>query len=349
MILPGSYVFSLILLAVSLLLVGSWANTFKWTGGKWRFELYYFDFAVGAVLLTVIAALTLGSLGFDGFSFGDDLRLAGKRQDMFAFLAGGFFNLGNMLIVGGMSLTAMSVALPIGMTVGLAVGALADLAINRQASPLLVAGGVVVLILASVLMAMAWHKFAMARLLDLVRQGKTKSQRRTVSRKGITLCAVGGVFLGAAQPFIGFAREGDAGLGPYALAFVFSVGILLSTFVLNLFFMNLPVAGEPIDVIVYFRSKASEHLPGLLGGILLMGGVLASLAVARADSTAAVPPQLTLAITQGAIVLAMLWGLLAWKEMRGYEAGARSWAGVALLLVIGGIGLVSFALPAAAR
>ena len=72
MILPGSTLFSLILLALSLLLVGSWANTFKWTGGKWRYELYYFDFAIGTFLAALIVGLTLGSFGFDGFSFGDD-------------------------------------------------------------------------------------------------------------------------------------------------------------------------------------------------------------------------------------------------------------------------------------
>src|ERR1700733_7601429 len=181
MILPGSYLFSVILLVVSLLLVGSWANTFKWTGGKWRFELYYFDFAIGALVVAILAALTLGSLGFDGFSFTDDLRLAGKRQELFAFVAGGLFNLGNMLMGAGMWLTAMFVALPIGMSAGLIVGAALDLAINHQSNPLYFSGGALVLILAIGLIAMAWHRFATARLLELTRQGKGKSGRRAVS------------------------------------------------------------------------------------------------------------------------------------------------------------------------
>ena len=88
MILPGSYVTALILLIVGMVGWGVWANLFKAAGGKWRFELFYFDFAIGVVLMAGVLALTVGSLGFDGFSFADDLRLAGKRQDLSAFLAG---------------------------------------------------------------------------------------------------------------------------------------------------------------------------------------------------------------------------------------------------------------------
>ena len=54
MILPGSYVFSLLILSLSLLCWGSWANSYKLTGGKWRFELYYIDFALGALLVSVV-------------------------------------------------------------------------------------------------------------------------------------------------------------------------------------------------------------------------------------------------------------------------------------------------------
>src|SRR5437764_2786876 len=115
MILPASYAASLVLLALGMLCPGSWPNTFKKAGGKWRFELYYFDFAIGAMLAAIIAALTLGSLGFDGFSFLDDLSLAGKRHAFFAVIAGIVFNLANMLLLGAISISGMAVAFPIGL------------------------------------------------------------------------------------------------------------------------------------------------------------------------------------------------------------------------------------------
>jgi len=70
---------------------GAWANTFKATGIKWRFELYYIDFAIGMLLAATVIALTFGNLGFDGFSILDDLRLAGKRQEVAASRRGSDF------------------------------------------------------------------------------------------------------------------------------------------------------------------------------------------------------------------------------------------------------------------
>ena len=78
MILPHTYIATLLVLFFSMLCWGSWANTQKMSG-KWRFELFYFDYAFGVLLTAVICAFTLGSLGYDGFSFLDDLMNAGKR------------------------------------------------------------------------------------------------------------------------------------------------------------------------------------------------------------------------------------------------------------------------------
>src|SRR5690242_120738 len=121
MILPQTTFQSLILMIVSLICLGSWAITYK-LSGKWRFELYYMDFALGAVFAGVMYAATTGSLGFDGFALGDDLAHAGRLQWMFAFLAGAIFNLANMLIVASMSVSGMSVAMPVGLGLSLIVG-----------------------------------------------------------------------------------------------------------------------------------------------------------------------------------------------------------------------------------
>src|SRR5882724_5073753 len=98
MILPQTNSLVLILMVLSMLCLGAWASTFK-AAGKWRFELFYFDFAFGLLIAAIICAFTLGDLGFDGFSFIDDLQHAGKRQWLSAFLAGIIFNLGNMLLM----------------------------------------------------------------------------------------------------------------------------------------------------------------------------------------------------------------------------------------------------------
>src|ERR1700754_4691200 len=111
MILPQTSGSVLVLMVLSLLFLGSWASMFK-AAGKWRFELFYFDFAAGLMLAALICSFTFGDLGFDGFNFLDDLQHAGKRQWLFAFMSGVIFNLGNMLLTGAISVTGMTVAFP---------------------------------------------------------------------------------------------------------------------------------------------------------------------------------------------------------------------------------------------
>ncbi len=48
---------------------GSWANTQKLAGkDQWRFELYYWDYAIGVLLFGLIYAFTFGSVGSAGQS-----------------------------------------------------------------------------------------------------------------------------------------------------------------------------------------------------------------------------------------------------------------------------------------
>src|SRR5207244_319788 len=134
--LPQTYMPSLMLMILSLVCLGSWAVTFKMTG-KWRFELYYLDFALGAAIAAVIYISTVGSLGFDGFSFTDDMFHASKRFWIFAFGAGIIFNLANMLLVAAVSVAGMAVAFPVGLGVGLILGIGVPQLIDREGNLLL--------------------------------------------------------------------------------------------------------------------------------------------------------------------------------------------------------------------
>ena len=52
---------------VTMLGWGSWANTQKLAGKvKWPFELFYWDYAIGVFLFSVLFAATFGSLGTAG-------------------------------------------------------------------------------------------------------------------------------------------------------------------------------------------------------------------------------------------------------------------------------------------
>jgi glucose uptake protein len=343
MILPGSYLASLLLLVLVLFCWGSWANTFLAAGKKWRFELYYFDFAIGVFLAALICALTLGSLGWDGFSFLDDLRLAGKRQDLFALGAGVIFNLGNMLLVAGISLVGMSVAFPVGFGLALITGAIWSAFLGPSGSPLFRLGGAAALIVAIIVNVLAYRTFAKARLVELIQTGKTKSTKKVISLKGVVLSLAGGVFLGSFYQLVQMGRESEIGLGPYSLGFIFATGVVISTFVFNLFFMNLPVAGKPVDMVEFFRAKIKVHISGIFGGIIWYLGALATFVLARSESTASASPTLSFALTQGGIVIATLWGLIYWKELSGTDTKLSYHVGLMLVFLLLGIGLLSAA------
>lgn len=347
MIIPGSSTAVLAILILGMLAWGFWANTLKATGNKWRFELFCFDFAIGAVIAATLLALTLGSLGFDGFSFWDELSLAGKRQDFFALVAGMIFNLGNMLLLGAISVAGMAIAFPAGMGFALIIAGFLNYAMNPGGKPAFLFGGVVVVLAAIVLDAMAFKGMAKAQRDARIEPGK-KPKRTRVSLKGIFLSIAGGVFLGAFTPFVQMARSGENGLGPYSLGFFFAVGIAFSTFVFNLFFMNLPVQGEPVEIGTYFQSKLKPHLLGILGGILWYGGMLAPLVANRAEGKARVQAPLAYGLTEAAMVVAALCGLFIWHEMDGADGSVKSRFGLALVLLIAGIALSAFGLAPAA-
>jgi glucose uptake protein len=340
MILPASYTAALILLIAGMIGWGMWANLFKAAGGKWRFELFYFDFAIGMVLAATLLALTAGSLGFDGFSFADDLRLAGKRQDLFGFSAGLIFNLGNMLLLGAVSITGMAVAFPAAMGCELIVAGFWNFALNPGGNAKLLVLGAAVVAAAIVFDILAFKTWSAAA-------AALKSRKRKASLKGVFLSLGGGLLLGSFAPLIQMGRAGENGLGPYSIGFIFSIGVLFSTFVFNLFFMNLPVQGGPIEMREYFRAKLARHGLGIAGGMVWYIGMIASLVAGRLEGKAQVSPLVSYVLGQGGIVIATLCGLFLWREYADADDSVKVRLGLMFVLLLAGIGVLSSALAVA--
>ncbi len=58
---------AILLCVVTMLGWGSWANTQKLAGKeKWPFQLYYWDYAIGVLLFSLLFAFTAGSTGSSG-------------------------------------------------------------------------------------------------------------------------------------------------------------------------------------------------------------------------------------------------------------------------------------------
>jgi glucose uptake protein len=310
---------------------GSWANTFKLTK-KWRFELFYFDFSIGLLLAAVIAAYTFGSMG-DDLSFSDNMMITGKRQIALGMLAGMIFNLANMLLVAAISLAGMAVAFPVAIGLAMIIGVVANYIIKPQGSPTLLFVGALLILVAIVVDALAYRTHG---------QGEGQATSK-FSLKGLILSLVSGVLMGSFYPIVEVSKAGDIGLGPYAVGFVFAIGVFLSTFVYNLYFMNLPVEGEPISFFAYFKGSVRNHLLGIFGGVLWSTGAIANFAAASAPAQVNVGPAVTYALGQGATLVSVLWGLIVWKEFKGADTRVKMLLAVMIALFIAGLALVSLA------
>ena len=69
MFIVNSYGLAIVLLFITMLCWGSWANTQKLASGKWSFQHFYWDYVIGILIFSVIMAFTLGSIGDQGRSF----------------------------------------------------------------------------------------------------------------------------------------------------------------------------------------------------------------------------------------------------------------------------------------
>jgi glucose uptake protein len=121
-----SYALAVILCFVTMLCWGSWANTQKLTSKEWRFQLFYWDYAIGLFLLALFLALTLGSRGSVGRSFLTDLSQASGEAVWSALVGGIIFNLANILLVAAIDIAGMAVAFPVGVGIALVLGVITN-------------------------------------------------------------------------------------------------------------------------------------------------------------------------------------------------------------------------------
>lgn len=347
MILPTTFVAGALLLILSMVCWGSWANTHK-LAGRWRFELYSYDLSVGVAVGATIAAFTFGSFNSSELTFQDNLLIASYRKMAYCAGAGMVFNLGNMLLLGAMSIAGLAVAFPVSFGVAMIVTAVRDFALNPQGDAILALGGAVLVAAAIVVNVFAYithvdlqaeeSKKAALQIDPRAKPSKTKVKPPGPAR-AVTLSAISGILMGIFSPLMNLGREGDNGVGPYGMALLFAAGLLLSTFLYTPFFLNFPVAGAPMQFSDYFKGTARQHFLGLLGGGLLALGVAAGFAGTAVPASVKIGPASGGTAVYAGAVVAALWGLLAWREFRGANERIRMLLAVMLALYLAGLGM----------
>lgn len=330
MLIPTTDASTLLLLLLSLICLGSWANAFKLTGKRWPYELFYVDFAIGALVLAVVLAYTLGSSG--DLPFADQMIVAGRTAQAWLVLAGFIFNFGNILLLASVSLVGMAGAFP--LAIGTALVIVCGFHI-RTGSPLLLICGAVLMIIAVVFDAQACRKRVTVRDSAAHQPGKRHGLVRRAGR-GILTAVFGGIALGLFYPVAENGMDPEFGVGPYAGILLFGVGIFCSTIFFHFFFLNMAIGGARVRFGDYFRGKASKHLLGMTGGAIFAVGTMAAMLATASRSTTGTSTALIFILPLAAVLLAMFWGTAAWKEFAGSTKGAKpALAGTALLFACG--------------
>ena len=308
---PHSLEIALLMMITSAICWGSWANTYK--GVKnYRFELFYWDYAVGIFLISLIFAFTLGSTSNDANSFLNNVHSADTSNIVSVMIGGAIFNLANLLLVAAIDMAGLAVAFPISIGIALVVGVVSSYILQPRGNGELLAAGVVCALIAVIMDGKAYASLA--------------SAGRPVSKKSIITCIVSGVLMGLWAPFVASAMTKGNTLGPYSIAVFLTLGALLSCFIWNIYFMKKPLVGESVDFSGFFKGPTSGHMLGLLGGVIWGTGMVFNLVAANFTGVA-----ISYAIGQSAPMVAALWGVLAWKEFAG--AGTRAKLYLALMFV----------------
>jgi len=327
MFIVNSYVLAIVFCFITMLCWGSWGNTQKLAGKTWRYELFYWDYVTGILVLSLIFAFTLGSIGEGGRGFIADLQQADSRNIGSAFLGGIVFNAANILLSTAIAIAGMSVAFPVGIGLALILGVIINYIGSQKGDPLFLFIGVGVIAIAIIVNAFAYKRMSAG------------SQK--VSSKGILVSILAGVlmsffyrFVAASMDLDNFVSPAAGKMTPYTAVFIFSLGIFISNFLFNTLLMKRPISGTPTNYKAYFSGKLSIHMVGVLGGIIWGIGNSLNLIAAGREGAA-----VSYGLGQGATLVAALWGVFIWKEFKNSPKGTNGMLGLMFVLFL--IGIIS--------
>ncbi len=324
MFIVESYSLAVAMCVVTMICWGSWANTQKLASKAWRFQLFYWDYAIGVFLFALLLAFTLGSSGGGGRGFLADIAQADGKWLGSAALGGVIFNLSNILLVAAIDIAGMAVAFPVGVGLALVIGVVTTYAAKPEGNVPLLTLGVSCVAIAIVLDALAYRRL---------------TADQSASTKGIMLSVIAGVLMGFFYSFVAqsmgtidTARVLEAGkLSPYTAVVSFSAGLLASNLIWNSIVMAKPFSGEPVTYRDYYRKGTPRlHLIGILGGVIWNIGMSFSIIASTAAG-----PALSYGLGQGATLVGAVWGVFIWKEFTGAPRTGRLLAAMFVLYLIG--------------
>jgi glucose uptake protein len=331
MVIINSYLTAVVLLFITMICWGSWANTQKLATKGWSFQLFYWDYTIGVVLMSLLFAITMGSFGAEGRSFLLDISQGAYENIFSAFVGGIVFNIANLLLVAAIDIAGMAVAFPIGIGIALVWGVIVNYMYDPTGNPVILFIGVGLVVVAIILDALAYKRLP--------------SQSGNTPAKGILISIIAGIAMGFFYRFVAASITGNFAdpevgkLTPYTAVFIFSIGIFISNFLWNTIFMYKPFKGKPVSYNDYFSLGTSKlHLIGILGGAIWCIGMSFSIIASEQAGFA-----ISYGLGQGATMVAAAWGVYIWKEFKDADSNTKRLIPFMFLSFIIGLTLIILA------
>lgn len=307
---------ALLLCALCCICWGSWGNSQKLVSSeKWTFELFYWDFTLGHILMAIVGAILFGCLGSGEHTLLVDLERMDMSSMGWAVLGGIVWNFGNIFFTAALAIAGMAIGFPIGGGIGWIGGILFNYALIMLAgqsypgNELLLWVGIIFAILAIISCGRIYTKIS--------------TSKASTPTKGILMAAISGIgfafFYGlivkSLDPDI--VAGGTGTLAPSTGALCFSVGVLLSSPIFN----GIGMKKAGLTFSDYLKlGNTRTHLVGMLGGVIWMTGmVLSQLGNTCSNLNAAI----SYALSNASPLVAMIWGIFVWKEFKNAPKGTN--------------------------
>ena len=287
---------------------GSWANTQKLVQKEnWKSFLFYWDYIAGFFLTAL-----LGLLLFNGGHLFENLSW---QSVMWPLLGGLIWNTANIFLTASIGVAGMSVGFPIGGGLGWVGGIIFNyFSSGFTGNKAMLWIGVVLAVLAMILCGVSYSKLA----------GKQKKSPKA----GIIFALISGIgfafFFGLVVKGTAPQFGGAGTLSPYQSVFFFALAVLLTTLLLCPVAMKHSVEGKSSIKDYFSNGDTRTHLIGMLGGFIWMSGMVISFMSAQAPVNKAV----SYALSNASPLVAMIWGVLIWREFKEAPKGTMKfvWA-----------------------
>lgn len=313
---------------LTMLCWGSWTNMQKSVTQSAPLYVFYRDYVYGIAAISLVLAFTLGSFGEEGRPVISDIQQA-KLMTIWLALAGGIvFNLGNTLLTVGISIAGISIAMPVGTGLSLAIGLVINYLAEPQGSvPMLAIGG------GAILVAMAFSALAY----------RSKEDESSDGKRGIWIALAGGLVSGFFFRLISatltkdLSRPEPGTLTPYTALALFAIGLLLANPLIE-YLVRRYALPDQNDQATYANTGSREHLIGLSGGLLWGIGMIALLMGSKQAGDA-----VSYGLSQGATIVSVIWGIFYWKEFADAPPKAYRYLWLMGVVYLAGLVLITLA------